>query len=344
MTIKEKFKADSYLIADQIIEQIKKGAGKWEMPWHKGMPLALNRVTGSFYGGANLLLLWEKCKSKHYSKNYWATLKQWRKMGAMVKKGEKATWIVIVYYKQKAPSKSNNSLLYEEQDTEKTQSYLIARSVPVYNIDQVRGLYLNQPNLFEPKLSGLELINELVQKSGAKIIFGGDRAAYYPDKDIIQMPYKAQFNSNNPSLTEQAYYSTLLHELIHWTGHPDRCNRCAFLIRNSELYAFEELTAELGCAFLSHQFNQIVVPRIEHAKYIESWLKVLNRDFSYFYQAQNQALSAISWLLNKTNVFPLKLKPRKNHVISKEKLNNWEGILHPEEDILLNQKIELIIE
>ena len=41
----------------------------------------------------------------------------------------------------------------------------------------------------------------------------------------------------------------ILHELVHWTGAPTRLNR-PFDRFGSEIYAAEELVAELGAAFL----------------------------------------------------------------------------------------------
>lgn len=56
MTWEEKIayhKQRSDEIAEHIISHIETGVDKWEMPWHKGIPHAKNRVTGKFYGGKN---------------------------------------------------------------------------------------------------------------------------------------------------------------------------------------------------------------------------------------------------------------------------------------------------
>ena len=86
------FQIDS--IADKILQQMIEGAEKWEMPWHKGLPEAWNPVTGKYYGGNNLLILWDECLRENYSHNYWATFKQWQKIGAKVRKGQKGTLIL----------------------------------------------------------------------------------------------------------------------------------------------------------------------------------------------------------------------------------------------------------
>ena len=43
-------------------------------------------------------------------------------------------------------------------------------------------------------------------------------------------------------------------------------------------YAFEELIAELGAAFLAAQLGLSLEPRPYHAAYLASWLKVLRDD------------------------------------------------------------------
>lgn len=69
-------------IAVAILKQMKDGEGKYEMPWHKGIPVARNAFTGKQYGENNLIILWNKCLKKSYPENLWATLYQWRKVKA----------------------------------------------------------------------------------------------------------------------------------------------------------------------------------------------------------------------------------------------------------------------
>ena len=79
---------------------------------------------------------------------------------------------------------------------------------------------------------------------------GGNRACYWPGIDQISMPKRETFVSS------EAYYSTLYHELCHSTGHPDRLNRKTLVAGapfRSPVYSREELTAEMGAAFLCAQ-------------------------------------------------------------------------------------------
>ena len=63
------------------------------------------------------------------------------------------------------------------------------------------------------------------------------------------MPQRASFTGSATSTATEAYYSTVLHELTHWTAPPHRCNRDLTGRFGSEAYAMEELVAELGAAF-----------------------------------------------------------------------------------------------
>ena len=73
----------------------------------------------------------------------------------------------------------------------------------------------------------------------------------------------------------ESYYATLLHELTHWTGHKSRLDRQAHKRFGDPAYAFEELVAELGAAFLCADLQLSAAPREDHAPYLAHWLKAL---------------------------------------------------------------------
>jgi antirestriction protein ArdC len=63
----------------------------------------------------------------------------------------------------------------------------------------------------------------------------------------------------------------------------------------SEAYAFEELVAELGQAFLCAQMG-IPHEKLQHASYIQSWLKVLKDDKKAIFTASSQARQSNEWI------------------------------------------------
>ena len=87
-----------------------------------------------------------------------------------------------------------------------------------------------------------------------------------------------------------------MHELTHWTGHKSRLDRDKKGKFGDPLYAFEELVAELGAAFLCSSLGVSKEVREDHTKYIKSWLKALKDDKRAIFKASSQASKAVEYL------------------------------------------------
>ena len=112
------------------------------------------------------------------------------------------------------------------------------------------------------------------------------------------MPPKTDFKS------AEGYYSTLLHELSHWTGGEKRLNRVQRCGKFSSDYAFEELIAEMGSLFVATSAG---IPQSEtefqnHASYIDSWLGNLRNDNMYIFKAAAEASKAAGYLLRRAGM------------------------------------------
>ena len=328
----ERYKQRTDEIAEYIIDQMEQGLNNWKMPWHNGMKPAINQVTGKFFGGNNLMILWYECLRNNYSANRWATFKQWQKAGGKVRTFSKGTIVCYAIPQQRMIS---NSLNNEEEDDEgqlefdfllskhrKSKKKYHFRYLHEFNVDQVDNYDLNHPDLFVPVKSNREQIDEFIRKTGARIK-NGSRALYNKQADYIEIPHKIKFTAGTDSTAEENYYSTLLHELIHWTAHPYRCNRPFGERFGDKDYAFEELIAELGGAMLSTDFNQQVFPREDHARYLNDWLKVLKNDFSFFTEALDLARTAIFWLYKQTGLMSFDLKPQFERPVDEERVEKW---------------------
>ena len=90
------------------------------------------------------------------------------------------------------------------------------------------------------------------------------------------------------------YYATALHELCHWTGHPSRLNRLLGQRQEIEAYAYEELVAEIGAAFMCAHCGIPAV--LEHASYISTWLDALRRDKRLIFVAAGAAQKAADFV------------------------------------------------
>lgn len=254
----------------------------------KGLPL--NPTTKNHYQGVNILNLWFNQQAKKFSSNHWASFKQWKDNGAKIKKGEKGTR--IVFYKTLTKTEENSS---GETETHKIP---MLRLYTVFNANQVENY--NQDAIKVPEQDRVErisLVEEFCSKTGADIRHGGDEAFFAPDEDFIQMPETRLFLDTEEASATENYYSTLLHELTHWTGSKHRLKRdLAHNQKEREKYAFEELVAELGAAFLCahHGIAQNHPPN--HALYIKSWLKALQDDKTFIFKASAQAAKAVDFL------------------------------------------------
>ena len=95
----------------------------------------------------------------------------------------------------------------------------------------------------------------------------------------------------------ESYYSTLAHEMTHWTKHPARLDRDFGRKKfGDEGYAREELVAEIGAAFLCCDLGITPEPRDDHAAYLGHWLKVLKGDKRAIFQAAAHAQRAVDFL------------------------------------------------
>ena len=269
-------------VADQVIEAMLTAGTDWVKNW--SVPKAMQPTslsTGKQYNGINWLILSMRKASRGYRTSEWATFQQWKKLGASVKKGEKSTLVVL--YK---------TVQIKDKETEETQHIPMMKHFRVFNADQVEGY---EPVIPEDSFADLPATeaDKVATLAGATVKNGDAARAYYaPKQDFINMPFQAQFDS------PEGYACTLLHELTHWTGHKSRLDRDAKTGFGTKDYAFEELVAELGAAMLAGSLGICAEPRDDHAKYLNSWIKVLKDDPQVIFKAAAKANQAAQFILN----------------------------------------------
>jgi antirestriction protein ArdC len=274
-------------ITGSIIEAIEAGAGNFTMPWHgNGAATAKpeNALTHAQYQGVNTLMLWVSAHNHDYATGYWASYRQWQRLGAQVEKGARAT--PIVFYKQ---------LEDESENEEKQALRLLARSSSVFNAAQVKGW--TPPEDRHPK-SDVGLSTEVagfIDLTRADIVWGGSSAHYHIATDRIYMPDRERFRDTPGASAEHGLHSTVLHELVHWSGAKHRLNRFEEGLRSDDV-PFEELIAEIGAAFLCADLGISVAPRPDHAAYVAHWLATLKGNNKAIFQASRQATKATQHL------------------------------------------------
>jgi len=268
-------------ITDSIIAELERGATPWVKPWNAPTSADKNIASGKAYRGINRLLLAMISGIKGYTVPSWGTYDQWQKLGGNVRKGEKAA--KIIFWSQAKDKKAEAS--------GEDKFYQFARAYCVFNVAQVDGIDIiaseDQPVSDNEKIEACE---SRIAATQAKYSIGGDTACYIPSIDSIKMPALNTFQS------AEHYYATFFHELTHWTSDKTRCDRDLSKGRfgNAD-YAFEELVAELGAAFLCQQHG--IAGDLRHAGYIESWLKCLKSDSRAIFKASALAQQASDFIL-----------------------------------------------
>jgi antirestriction protein ArdC len=171
----------------------------------------------------------------------------------------------------------------------------ISRAYWVFNVSQVDNFTLPEA----PERTPVEVhddVEAFVRATDASIHRDPNRAYYNLEADIIHMVDPAMFRGSSTRNATEAYYAVLLHELTHWTGAKHRLDREFGLRFGDKAYAFEELVAELGAAFMCSAFGITNEPRPDHAIYVASWLEVLNNDARAIFTAANRAQEGIQFL------------------------------------------------
>lgn len=264
-------------ITDAIVTALEKGVRPWEQCYRLDAPL---RASGEPYKGINVLRLWVEAVDKGYSSSIWMTFKQAKELGANVIRGQKGTRVVYFKTMQKENPRDENKVV----------SIPMLKSYIVFNLDQIENLpddfvavdTVEHPSIDEAErfFSGLPVTLE--NTTGVP--------CFVPSADVVRMPQISRFASS------EQYYGTYGHECIHWTGHKSRLDRLAD--KSKKGYAFEELVAEIGSAFLLPRMGIEPLIDDEHAPYISGFLTLLKDDPKAIFKAASQAQKAADYLLS----------------------------------------------
>ena len=293
------------------IEEAEKNGTKlpWEKEWirptYTGKKIkipadknsvAYNGTTGRIYSILNQMLCGKA--------GAWLTFKQIENLGGHIIKGEKAS--TVVYYEMKKYTDKT------EDGEEKEKIIPFLRYYNVFHISQTSGidesklksptdeiemLEIENPEIkWSPIETAENIVTDYTTKNNVAVNnVVGDRAFYSPAIDSITVPTKAQFKS------AEGYYATLLHEVVHSTGHKSRLNRLTASGFGTPEYAKEELVAEIGSSVLCNMLK-IATERTynNNSAYIQSWLTALKNDKKLIVSASSKAEKAINLILGES--------------------------------------------
>lgn len=211
-------------IVKRILAVLETGVIPWVKPWDSAFPY--NAISKRNYTGVNALLL-----MNHPEGPAFVTARQGEENGGTLKPG--ARYELICRYGT-----------YVRKD-EKKASYFLKyyRVFPVLAFDGLEHLQY-VPKRADTEHTPVQEAEDLIAALAPDIRIGATGASYSPIKDAINMPHPETF------MDTAHWYSTLFHEVAHWTGHKTRCDRDLSNPFGSPKYAQEELIAEIASAIL----------------------------------------------------------------------------------------------
>lgn len=285
-------KPDIYkTVSEKIASLIEKGDLPWQKRFETGAPLQQPlRHHGVPYQGINTLLLWAAAMERGFTSPYWMTFKQAKEMGASVVKGAKSEIVVYVGRVEKESDQIDPST----GEPVKVGVHFM-KQYRVFNTSEIEGLaehYYPKPRTSHhwDREADAEAFFAYL---GATIRHGEPTPYYNPADDYVNMPDRESF------VDAGAYYSTLAHEVAHWTGHQHRLDRLRSYKARDREYATEELVAELSAAFTMAHLGTSSVPLQENARYIASWAQALREDHRVIFKVASAAQKATDFLIAK---------------------------------------------
>lgn len=272
------------MVTNRIIEQLEQGIIPWQKPWSGTHNGAYNRISNKPYSLINQMML------SHDGE--YASFKQWSDLGGKIKKGSKSE--VVVFWKIQPYEEEN------ENGEKIIKQIPLLRHYNVFHISQVEGVEPKEKIEFaehEPIEEAERIKLDYMSREHLQIFEKvTNRAFYTPTFDYIEVPCKEQYEYI------EEFYSTLFHEMIHSTGHKSRLDRLetgASAHFGGESYSKEELTAELGSAFLINKLGIESEKSFRNSSaYIQNWLQVLKNDNKFIISASSRAEKAVKYILN----------------------------------------------
>lgn len=278
-------------LVNQIIENMEKGYILPKPQWGVSPFTFQNPVSHAKYHGANMIKLYLHSAANGYTDTRFMTYKQAQSMGWQVKRGEKGIRLEkFIFTKQ--VERENPDTGQMEKVSVPLQRPMVNTFV-VFNASQIEGIEPQEEMKPLEHNEVLELADQLIASSECTVREEPQGEAYYrPASDTIVLPPRNAF------ISQEAFTVTLMHEMVHSTGHSSRLNRPLLSRFGTQEYALEELRAELGAFFMGTDLGIEGSQELldSHTHYLESWIKVLKNDPNELFRACSDAQKAVERL------------------------------------------------
>ena len=286
---------------NSFIDCLKKDTIPWHRGWSSERPF--NAVTNTEYHGANALWLTYNQQTQLYKDPRWCTFKQAQSKGWKIKQGSKGTkiefWSLYDTEEKRKLTRTEAKQLTDELTAEEFTNRVkpVSNTYTVFNGEQIEGipLYEIRKNVLhlDEFLSGR---NKLIENMKVGFKEGGNEAFYSMAEDMIVLPKINQFDN------EFEYITTFFHEAGHATGHVSRFNREMPSARGTDIYAREELRAEIASAFAAQTFGIDYTQNKymeNHEAYIQDYINVLENKPNELFAAIKDAEKISDYIIEK---------------------------------------------
>lgn len=286
---------------NSFIDCLKKDTIPWHRGWSSERPF--NAVTNTEYHRANALWLTYNQQAQLYKDPRWCTFKQAQSKGWKIKQGSKGTkiefWSLYDTEEKRKLTRTEAKQLTDELTAEEFTNRVkpVSNTYTVFNGEQIEGI-----PLYEIRKNVLHLDeflygrNKLIENMKVGLKEGGNEAFYSIAEDMIVLPKINQFDN------EFEYITTFFHEAGHATGHVSRFNREMPSARGTDIYAREELRAEIASAFAAQAFGIDYTQNKymeNHEAYIQDYIKVLENEPNELFAAIKDAEKISDYLIEK---------------------------------------------
>ena len=272
-------------IVDKMIAKMEQGKFSWNKPWVSNT-LPQNYKSKKVYKGFNLFAT----LFSGFDSPYWLTANQIKQLGG--------TWSgsgTLITFWQVGKYEKKNEVTGEKEE----KNSFVLKYYYVWNAEQIQGIDFKSEAKPKDEIKTCAELEQYIYNMETPINIKhteSNEAFYSPMFDFINMPKKEQFKGT------AEYYSTLIHEVVHSTGHTSRLNR--FSLNDAKFdshkhsYSFEELVAEIGASFLNAMFG-IATEKSEQnsVAYLQGWLKTFKEDKQMLFKAATEAQKAVNYIL-----------------------------------------------
>lgn len=258
----------------------------WHQPWFAS-GLAVSYATGKAYSWLNQMILGGEADE-------YLTWHQIQQHQAHLRKGSRGRRVYFWNTIEKVEiDKDGNKI---------TKQIPYLRTYTVFSVNDCEGIQRRwqqkKPgsNTISPIIQAEETVDQYLQREKISLEHTRNEAFYSISRDIINIPLLNNFCS------AEEYYSTLLHETVHSTGHMTRLARFKANDKSSPFgspdYSREELVAEMGASFLLRHLNIDNKNTFkQNAAYIQNWIRALRNDVSLIPIAATRAEKAVQYIL-----------------------------------------------